>query len=120
MESLKNEYIEEYRNPNSIEIIKIKHSSAEESNNLLIHLITIKEIKKIKQYRHFANSYTSKLFETYIYWEYLEQLKLDIDLKVYLKQKTTEFSELEKHVNTDTKSYQDELNKYPPEENNKL
>lgn len=66
MESLKNEYIEEYRNPNSIEIIKIKHSSAEESNNLLIHLITIKEIKKIKQYRHFANSYTSKLFETYI------------------------------------------------------
>ncbi len=46
MESLKNEYIEEYRNPNSIEIIKIKHSSAEESNNLLIHLITIKEIKK--------------------------------------------------------------------------
>lgn len=113
MEALKHEYSNIY-SKDSIENTTI-NLPREESNSLLIHLITIEEIKKVKQYRHFANNGTAQLFETYIHWD---TGNLDTNLKAYLKQKTKEFSDLSKNINRDLKNHQEELNKYSNMQNN--
>lgn len=109
MSALKSEYIDKCKNVDSIENTEIKHSYPEISNELLIHLITIEENKKFKQYRHFAKGQTNQLFETYMHWNPNENLHMD--LKAYLEQKTIEFSQLLTFINTDLKNYQEELNK---------
>jgi hypothetical protein len=85
-------------------------------NQFLIHEKTTDDLKKIRQYRHLVKQSANQNFE--IYLKFIPGWDLDNIVK-YLKQKSTEITQLSKDVDMDIKNYLYELNGFSNEIDNK-